>query len=240
MARGGARGRRAAVAVLALFAATGAAANGPETSPRPVARPKVVPASPEIVSRAAAIPPAQTRSLVTRKDALCGVKGIEGVPIPPIKGTLRGCGLKGGVEVRAVHGVTLSRPAKIDCPTARALAAWVEQGVKPQIGSMGGGLAQVDVVAHYACRTRNNVAGAKVSEHGRGRAVDIAGFTLKDGRQVPVLTGWTNAATGPILKRIHQAACGPFDTVLGLRANRYHKDHFHMDTARYRSGPYCR
>lgn len=239
MAGNGATGRRAAVVVLTLLAASAVAAQGPETSPRPVARPKVAPAPPA-VSRAAAIPPAQTRSLVTRKGALCGVKGIEGVPIPPIKGTLRGCGLKSGVEVHAVHGVTLSRPAKIDCPTARALADWVEQGVKPQIGAMGGGLAQVDVVAHYACRTRNNQPGAKVSEHGRGRAVDIAGFTLKDGRQIRVLTGWTNAATGPILKRIHKAACGPFGTVLGPRANRYHRDHFHVDTARNRSGPYCR
>jgi len=29
-------------------------------------------------------------------------------------------------------------------------------------------------------------------------------------------------------------------TVLGPEANRFHRDHFHFDTAEYRSGPYCR
>jgi len=28
--------------------------------------------------------------------------------------------------------------------------------------------------------------------------------------------------------------------VLGPEAARYHQDHFHFDTARYRSGSYCR
>jgi len=37
-----------------------------------------------------------------------------------------------------------------------------------------------------------------------------------------------------------RAACGPFGTVLGPESNRFHRDHFHFDTARYRSGSYCR
>jgi hypothetical protein len=28
--------------------------------------------------------------------------------------------------------------------------------------------------------------------------------------------------------------------VLGPNANSFHRDHFHFDTARYRSGSYCR
>jgi hypothetical protein len=39
---------------------------------------------------------------------------------------------------------------------------------------------------------------------------------------------------------MHKAACGPFGTVLGPNSNRFHQDHFHFDTARYRSGSYCR
>jgi len=39
---------------------------------------------------------------------------------------------------------------------------------------------------------------------------------------------------------MHRAACGPFGTVLGPNADRFHQDHFHFDTARHRSGPYCR
>jgi hypothetical protein len=42
------------------------------------------------------------------------------------------------------------------------------------------------------------------------------------------------------MRRAHKTACGPFGTVLGPNADRYHQDHFHFDTARYRSGSYCR
>jgi hypothetical protein len=42
------------------------------------------------------------------------------------------------------------------------------------------------------------------------------------------------------MRRMHRGACGPFGTVLGPEADRYHQDHFHFDTARYRSGSYCR
>ncbi len=37
------------------------------------------------------------------------------------------------------------------------------------------------VVAHYACRNRNNKRGGKLSEHAKGNAIDIAAFTLKNG-----------------------------------------------------------
>ena len=45
---------------------------------------------------------------------------------------------------------------------------------------------------------------------------------------------------GALLQRMHRGACGPFGTVLGPDADRYHKGHFHFDTARRRSGPICR
>jgi hypothetical protein len=43
------------------------------------------------------------------------------------------------------------------------------------------------------------------------------------------------------LKRIHQEACGLFDTVLGPDANKDHHNHFHLDLAeRSRRSSYCR
>jgi hypothetical protein len=43
------------------------------------------------------------------------------------------------------------------------------------------------------------------------------------------------------LKRIHQEACGLFDTVLGPDANKDHRNHFHLDLAeRSRRSSYCR
>ena len=141
---------------------------------------------------------------------------------------------------RAVDGVNLSTPATIDCTTAAALTDWVRGAVQPAVGRKGGGLAELKVAAHYSCRTRNNKPGARVSEHGRGRAIDISGLVLKNGAQMNMLTGWNDPAQRKVLRTIHQKACGPFGTVLGPGSDGYHRNHIHMDTARYRNGTYCR
>jgi hypothetical protein len=127
----------------------------------------------------------------------------------------------------------------MDCGTAKALKKWLNKGAKPAVGSKGGGLSGLKIAAHYSCRTRNNIAGAKISEHGKGRAIDISGLTLNDGRTITVLEGWNNGDRRT-MRKAHKAACGPFGTVLGPDADRYHKDHFHFDTARHRGGSYCR
>jgi hypothetical protein len=127
----------------------------------------------------------------------------------------------------------------IDCPTALALKTWVDDAVKPALKSRGR-VSRLRVAAHYTCRTRNNKKGGRISEHGKGRAIDISGFTMEDGSEITVLKGWNAKSTGRALKSIHKKACGPFGTVLGPNADRYHRDHFHLDTARYRSGTYCR
>jgi hypothetical protein len=144
------------------------------------------------------------------------------------------------VRITSVGGVRLSTPATMDCKTAKALHSWVEKGAKPAVGRKGGGVAQIKVAAGYACRTRNNQPGAKISEHGRGRAIDISAIKLADGTEMTVLQGWKDRRQGPMLKKMHRAACGPFGTVLGPNADKFHRDHFHFDTARYRSGSYCR
>ncbi len=204
---------------------------------RPTARPS---RREQPVRTAAAVQTPPTRVAAGRQGRICGNRSIRGRSITPIPGKLRGCGLRNGVEVTEVAGVVLSRPAKMDCNTAKALNSWVENGVKPAVGRLGGGVRQINVIAHYSCRTRNNKPGAKISEHGRGKAVDISGITLNNGKTVTVLKGWNNRAERKLLRRMHKAACGPFGTVLGPDADRYHKDHFHFDTANHRSGPYCR
>lgn len=172
--------------------------------------------------------------------SVCQDSSIKGKTIAPIAGKLSGCGLQNGVRITSVDGVSLTQPASIDCNTARALKTWVRDGVKPAIGRQGGGVKSLRVVAHYSCRTRNNRKGAKISEHGKGRAIDIAAINLNDGSSITVLEGWKNRRDRKTLKKMHKAACGPFGTVLGPEADRYHQDHFHFDTARHRSGSYCR
>ena len=175
-----------------------------------------------------------------RRGSVCNDPAIRGARVQPISGRLQGCGVAEPVRVSAVDGVALSQAAIMDCATARALKAWIEGSVKPAIGRLGGGLARLEVAAHYVCRTRNHRPGARISEHGKGRAIDISGFTLSNGVTITVGRGWRDRAQGQILRRVHAGACGPFGTVLGPESDRLHQNHFHLDTARYRGGPHCR
>ena len=150
------------------------------------------------------------------------------------------CGVRNPLEVRAVAGVRLSRPAIMTAETAQALESWVSETAIPAFRGEGGGLQELTVAAHYACRTRNNRSGARLSEHALGRAIDISGFVLRDGTRVSVLDGWRSRGDARALRRVHRGACGPFGTVLGPDADRFHQDHFHFDVARYRNGNFCR
>ena len=174
-----------------------------------------------------------------RKGAVCGDIDIQGEDVGAIKGARSGCGVQNAVRVRSVSGVRLSTAAVMDCGTAKALKTWVDKGLKPAFKRRER-VVEMKVAAHYACRTRNNRPGAKISEHGKGRAIDLSAFTLANGEVVTVLKGWSARSTRKSLQRAYKAACGPFGTTLGPNSDRYHRDHFHFDTARYRSGPYCR
>lgn len=171
--------------------------------------------------------------------SVCGDPRIRGAAIGAVEGAGR-CGIADAVRVTEVAGVALSTPARIDCQTAGALLTWVEEGAKPAVGNRGGGIASMRVMASYACRTRNSRPGARLSEHALGHAIDIGGVTLKDGTVISVLNHWGGRSYGGVLRQMRSAACGPFGTVLGPGSDAYHDNHFHFDTARYRSGPYCR
>lgn len=174
------------------------------------------------------------------RGAVCGDLSIQGEEIGRVKGKLRGCGVDEAVRVRSVSGVRLSQNSVMDCRTAKSLKRWLDQTAIPSFARAGGGLKGIKVAAHYSCRTRNNKSGAKISEHGKGRAIDISAFRLQNGAEITVLEGWRARNTKKVMRRLHKGACGPFGTVLGPNADRYHQDHFHFDTARYRSGTYCR
>jgi len=177
---------------------------------------------------------------VTRGGGLCGDPGLVGTMSGLVPDPVDGCGVKAAVRLTSVHGVHLSQPATLDCPTARTLGAWVKQSARPAVGRMGGGLSGLRVAAHYVCRTRNHQSGARISEHGKGRAIDIAALKLRDGSEISVLNDWGLGPKGRVLRRVHRDACGPFGTVLGPGSDGFHQDHMHFDTARHRGGPYCR
>ena len=219
------------IAALALTAITESQGLGPAISLRPVLRPDDLQASVVQAGLFNRKPP--------RKGSVCGDRFIRGKEVGRVPGRIRGCGVQDAVRITEVSGVALSTPAVMDCTTAKALKTWVDNGLQPAFRRLGT-VTHMKVAAHYACRTRNNQPGAKISEHGRGRAIDLSSFTLTNGQVVTVLNGWHRGSTGKAVKKAHASACGPFGTVLGPEADRFHRNHFHFDTARHRGGPYCR
>lgn len=172
------------------------------------------------------------REAASRKGSVCGVASIKGEEIAPIKSKISGCGVENAVAVTSVAGVRLSQAATVDCSIAKALDRWVDEVAQP---AFNGNLVEMRVAAHYSCRSRNNVKGAKISEHGMGRAIDIAAFVLSNGKVLTVAQDYNK-----LLRRIYKAGCGYFMTTLGPGSDGYHEDHFHFDTSARKGGAYCR
>jgi hypothetical protein len=141
------------------------------------------------------------------------------------------------VSAAAQGSVQLRPAALLRCPMVPALDHWVERVVVPASRYyLGAPVVELKVAASYSCRPMNNVDGARLSEHGHANAVDIAAFTLANGRVVTVAAGWWGAlAERNFLRAVHHDACSTFTTVLGPGYDGNHRDHFHLDLARHGS-----
>lgn len=168
--------------------------------------------------------------------------GVTAVSVDPIRSG--SCGIPAPVEVAALGGgaVKLSMKAVVNCDLASTLAGFMRDVVDPLARQkLGAGVTDIRVAAAYHCRTRNGVAGAKLSEHAKGNAIDISAFKVK-GEWIEV-GGKNGLAQAAFLREVRKSACGPFTTVLGPGSDAYHSDHFHFDLARRgQSGRslYCR
>ena len=222
-----------------IDAAQIAAAPAPETavlvpsSPRPRPRPDGLAAQVEQASAAQPEPETTRKSKDSRKGSVCGDPAIRGQELPPVTSRTKGCGIAEPVRVTAIDGIPFSQPATIDCDTAIALKRWMREGMRPAFGNRE--VVQLHIFGSYMCRSRNNVRGAKISEHGRGKAVDIAGFIFSDGKEWTVARDYNKQ-----IRRAQKAACGIFGTTLGPGSDGYHEDHLHFDTAERRGSAYCR
>jgi hypothetical protein len=172
------------------------------------------------------------RETASRKGSVCGVSSIKGEEIARIGSKVGGCGVENPVAITSVAGVRLSQTATVDCSIAKALDRWVDEVAQP---AFNGNLVEMQIAAHYICRSRNNVKGAKISEHGKGRAIDISAFVLSNGKVLTVAQNYNK-----LLRRIYKAGCGYFRTTLGPGSDGYHEDHFHFDTSARKGGAYCR
>jgi hypothetical protein len=157
--------------------------------------------------------------------------------LPPISGPGE-CGAPDVVRLEAVvlpdqSRVGIAPPAVLRCTMAEAIVSWVREEAAPRALDLGSSLRTLDNLASFDCRGRNNILGAKLSEHGKGNALDIRALKLADGRMV--------ALTDPLVPKdfrdgLRQSVCARFMTVLGPGSDGYHEDHVHVDLAERRGG----
>nr|WP_280517685.1 extensin family protein [Falsirhodobacter halotolerans] len=162
---------------------------------------------------------------------------MKGERRAPIAAQVNGCGIANPVRLTEVSGVRLSEPADVDCSIAVALDTWVRTVLQPGFDNR---VRQLDVAGAYVCRGRNRVAGAKISEHGRGRAIDIRSLVMTDGSRVSVARDWNRGDAGRRMVEAYTRGCGIFGTTLGPGSDGYHEDHMHFDVPLTRRSPYCR
>jgi hypothetical protein len=196
----------------------------------PAVRPKPRPQNLTPPAAQAAVPAAQPAA--SAKGSVCGNPQIKGAALQAIKSRIKACNVSAPVSVTSVNGVKLVPAATINCNEAQALSVWIAKGLQPQFDNQ---VARLIIADSYSCRPRNNVRGAKISEHGSGNAIDIEAVVLTSGKVLTVSRNFRGA-----LQAAYKAACGTFHTTLGPGSDGYHENHMHLDVARYAGRPYCR
>jgi extensin-like protein len=170
-------------------------------------------------------------------------------PLPEIDGPGI-CGMTRPLKLAALTdgAVSVDKPVTIDCPMVSALEGWLADVVQPYAQqNFGENVVELEAFGAYSCRTVDNLAGAQLSEHAFGNAIDVSGFRLADGREISIVRDWKRSDTqeAAFLREIHAGACQHFTTVLGPGADVFHYNHFHLDLAMHgttSTGPrrYCK
>jgi len=124
------------------------------------------------------------------------------------------CPRLNAVRVTSFQNTRISSPFTLSCPTANAVANWLDDIKASSIKHMG----------TLNCRKRR---GRSIySEHSFGTAIDISHI---DGASVKDDWGQNNK-NGKILQKATASACKYFNNVLTPDSNRLHHDHYHLDT----------
>lgn len=242
-----------------VFTAGFAAAQVPSPPPRPAApETSVARATPmpqprqEAPPTSARIPPPLPARPIQAGDV--PLPGTEGAPCTEllasqiadveITASMSGesggafCGDEAPVRISAIRladaaRVELRPAALVRCDAAHIFARWVREDLAPAARQAGGKLKRLEIAASYSCRPRNNVTGARLSEHALANAIDVSAVELADGRRFAI---GDEQVPSVLIAEMRRTACARFTTVLGPGADAAHADHVHVDLARRRSG----
>jgi hypothetical protein len=134
-------------------------------------------------------------------------------------------------------GVALSPAATLTCSVTEALALWARDVLVPAAENhLHARPDELVNASDYVCRPRNNQPGAKLSEHARANAFDIAAIGFADHDPVAVESRGSEDSEGRFQRAIREGSCRYFTTVLGPGSDAAHATHFHFDMAERRGG----
>jgi hypothetical protein len=144
-----------------------------------------------------------------------------------------------GNSVATVGPVAVRPAATLACPIVSVLDRWLADSVQPAaMRWFGARVVEIKQISAYSCRGMNGNSHAHISEHAFGNALDIAAFTLADGRRISVQDGWKGLPEEQgFLRDVQAAACRDFNTVLAPGSNVYHYNHIHVDLMRRERRP---
>jgi hypothetical protein len=139
-----------------------------------------------------------------------------------------------GNSVAAFGPVAVRPAATLACPIVSVLDHWLADSVQPAaMRWFGARVVEIKQISAYSCRGMNGNSHAHISEHAFGNALDIAAFTLADGRRISVQDGWKGLPEEQgFLHDVQASACREFNTVLAPGSNVYHYNHIHVDLMR--------
>lgn len=156
------------------------------------------------------------------------------------------CAIANPVRVTADSGAAWNRPGVVSCSMARVVDRFETQVVQPAAQRyLGQKVARLHHMGTYNCRNRRTETtvasadmgskGGRLSEHGKGQAIDIGAFELADGTMISVKKDWKGAGRkSEFLQAVARASCEHFNVVLTPNHNRLHADHLHLDIGPHR------
>ncbi|TPJ65161.1 extensin family protein [Mesorhizobium sp. B2-6-7] len=150
-----------------------------------------------------------------------------------------GCSIPYPLVLKSLgKSIAIAPGAELNCAMAEAAARFAGNVIQPAAkAEFGADLKSIGQASAFVCRPRNGTR--KLSEHAFGNALDIASFTLADGRTIEVGPAPPDK-DAKFLDAVRKAACGPFKTVLGPGSDADHSLHLHLDLEpRRHGGTFC-
>lgn len=167
--------------------------------------------------------------------------GATQIPLRRARNGVFTCGTEQAVVYeRGPQGLRFNARPRVTCRMALGLAQFERIAQEQARQHLGTTIRRVVQVGTYSCRQMQRFD--LVSEHSYANAIDLKAFELADGRKITVLSHFGSTTEEPrsaesrflrsLAQRLYRE--NVFSVVLTPFFDRLHRDHFHLDQARYR------